>query len=59
MQMEKKPWKVGEKVDSIAGSEKDGEVIEIVSQNGVTVLKVRWPNGKEETRMDRTLKRQE
>lgn len=53
----KKPWAVGNKVDSIAGSERDGEVIEIVSNNGVAVLKIKWPDGREETRLDRTLKR--
>jgi len=50
-------WKVGDKVESVGGLLKDGEVLEIKTENNWTLLKIKWENGLIQTRSDRIVRK--
>ena len=45
-------WKAGDKVDSVGGMFKDGEVLDVRQEGPMVVLKIKWPNGCVQERSD-------
>ena len=45
-------WKVGDKVDSVGGNFKNGEVLEIKKEGTMTILRIKWPDGLIQERSD-------
>ena len=38
-------YSIGDKVDSVAGIFKNGEVLDIKKESCMTILKIKWDNG--------------